>query len=372
MTDTSQRIARLTPLAEVEARIDALVAPVPPREVALATATGHVLAADVAVGPHPASALALRDGWAVCADLTIDAGAYAPLPLPDATWVDAGMPLPAGADAVAQPDTVVLRGGQTQIAAPVTAGEGVLPRGADARAVPFLHAGVCLTGARIAALAALGIARVSVRAPRVRVLPARPIRDAVIDAAAALVARAIAAAGGNALIDAAAADAPPLAEAVSDQESEAIVVIGGSGAGRNDASVRTLARVGRVEAHGIALAPGETSAFGMVGPRPVLVLPGRLDAALAGWLMLGARMLARLAAAREKPPAAQAKLARKVASNLGIAELIPVRLRDGEAEPLASGWWPLDVIARSDGWILVPPDREGYPAGGEVMVSFWP
>jgi len=36
--DTTQRIARLTPLAEVAARIDALVAPVAPREAALANA----------------------------------------------------------------------------------------------------------------------------------------------------------------------------------------------------------------------------------------------------------------------------------------------------------------------------------------------
>ena len=47
--DTTQRFARLTPLAEVEARIDALVAPVAPRAVGIATALGHVLAADVTV-----------------------------------------------------------------------------------------------------------------------------------------------------------------------------------------------------------------------------------------------------------------------------------------------------------------------------------
>src|SRR5215472_15312945 len=221
-TDTTQRIARLTPLTEVEARIDALVMPVASREIATATATGRILAVDVTAPAHPAAALALRDGWAVRAELTTDAGAYAPLPLPDAPWVDAGAALPAGADAVAPLDVVGLRGTQAQITAPVTAGEGVLQRGADASSAPFLQAGLCLTRARIAALAALGVARVNVREPRVRVLPARPMRDAVIDAAAILVARAIAAAGGNALIDASAPDAPPPAEAFSDQEADAI------------------------------------------------------------------------------------------------------------------------------------------------------
>jgi molybdopterin biosynthesis enzyme len=127
-----------------------------------------------------------------------------------------------------------------------------------------------------------------------------------------------------------------------------------------------------VEAHGIALSPGETTAFGMAGSRPVLILPGRLDATLAGWLTLGSRMLARLSASTEPPRAIGASLARKAASTLGLAEVIPVRLTDGEAEPLASGYWPLDVLAKSDGWILVAADREGYPAGTHVMVSCWP
>ena len=73
-----------------------------------------------------------------------------------------------------------------------------------------------------------------------------------------------------------------------------------------------------------------------------------------------------------EPPAVSARLTRKVASNLGLAELIPVRLRDGEAEPLGSGYLPLRTIARADGWMLVAADREGYPAGTPVMVRPWP
>jgi len=49
-----------------------------------------------------------------------------------------------------------------------------------------------------------------------------------------------------------------------------------------------------------------------------------------------------------------------------------VRLRDGKAEPLGSGYLALQTIARADGWILVAGDREGYPAGASVMVRPWP
>src|SRR5437588_7820661 len=92
MVATTQRIARLTPLDEVLARIDALIEPVAPREVAMAVACGRILAADVIVPGHPQVPLALRDGWAVSSDLTTDASSYAPAPLRVAIRIDAGEP----------------------------------------------------------------------------------------------------------------------------------------------------------------------------------------------------------------------------------------------------------------------------------------
>ena len=75
--DSPQRIARLTPLSDVLARLDGLVRPVPARASDLSGALGSTLAEDVvANAPVPATARALRDGWAVRADHTTDAGTY--------------------------------------------------------------------------------------------------------------------------------------------------------------------------------------------------------------------------------------------------------------------------------------------------------
>ncbi len=365
-----QRIDRLTPLDDVLARIDALVAPVESRERAVADAIGQVLAGDVAAGPHPRAPLALRDGWAVRADLTSDASSYAPAPLPAAARIDAGEPVPAGADAVAPLDVVAVRAGRMEIIAPVGAGEGVLQAGADTDG-RLLPAGGRLTRIRAAVLAAAGLERASVRAPRVWLVRNRAGGDAVIDAAMELIAGEIAAAGGRVLSGAAAAAGAPLEAAFADDTADAVIAVGGTGSGRTDAGVRTLARVGRLEVHGIALAPGETAAFGFVGSRPVLLLPGRLDAALAVWLVLGRRLLARLSGCGEEEPAGKARLARKVASSLGLAEVIPVRMRAGAAEPIASGYVPFSALAQADGWILVPADSEGYPPGAEVVIRPW-
>jgi molybdopterin biosynthesis enzyme len=122
----------------------------------------------------------------------------------------------------------------------------------------------------------------------------------------------------------------------------------------------------------VALTPGETAAFGFVGTRPVLLLPGRLDAALAAWLTIGRRVLQALAAGASDEPTETLKLSRKVASPVGLAELIPLRRSGGTAEPLAAKYLSLSALTRSDCWLLVPADSEGYSAGAPVQVRPWP
>jgi molybdopterin biosynthesis enzyme len=106
----------------------------------------------------------------------------------------------------------------------------------------------------------------------------------------------------------------------------------------------------------------------MVASCPVLVLPGRLDAALAVWLTLGRRLLARLCGAGEEAPAGKATLLRKAASTLGLVDIVPVRRHGDAVEPLASGHLPLSALAQADGWIAIPADSEGHPAGATVDV----
>jgi molybdopterin molybdotransferase len=370
--DAPQRIVKLTPLADVLARVDALVKPVEPRSVEIAGAVGRVPAGDVNAVLEPRVPLALRDGWAVSADLTGDASSYAPVPLPAAERIDVGQPLPAGADAVAPLDAVMRRDGRMDIIAPVGVGEGVLPAGADAnRQTTWVREGRRITRMQAAVLTAARVERLHVCEPAVRLVRARAASDAVIDAAIDLIAGEIAAAGGRVLPMQRAGDAL-FEDALGDQAADAIIAVGRTGIGRNDASVVALARAGSVEVHGIALAPGETAAFGRVGSRPVLLLPGRLDAALAVWLVVGHRLLARLTGCTDEEPVIRARLARKVTSTLGLAEVVPVHIHEGAVEPIASGYLPLSALGQANGWIFIKPDSEGYPAGSEVVVRPWP
>ena len=366
-----QRIARLTPLADVLAIIDARVGAVAPRACAVEAALGGTLAEDVVADARPLAAIALRDGWAVEAAALADAGPYTPVPFASLPpELNVGDPLPPGANAVAPQDAITVRGNRTEAVAPVAPGDGVLAAGADAAPhEPLRRNGQRVRSIDIAVFAAAGISELKLRAPRFRLACGSASRSALVDAAIAALARAVESVGGKVRET---NQISPLEQALNDASCDAVIVVGGTGSGQNDRSVRVLARLGSVEAHGIAIAPGETTAFGVIGKRPVLLVPGRIDAALAAWVLLGRHVLAQLAATHERDDAVMLALTRKVTSNLGLTELVPVRRSGDGVEPLASGYLPLTSLANSDGWIVIPADSEGYAPGTPVMVRPWP
>jgi molybdopterin biosynthesis enzyme len=366
--DSMQAISRLTPLTEVLAMADLGIKPVAPRTIDVALAAGRTLASDATVHARPNAAIALTDGWAMNAEETLGAGSYAPASLMRPPQrVEAGQAMPPDTDGVAPFDAVRLDRDRAEALSPVNSGEGVLPAGGDCDpAIPLRRAGERLRLTDLAAFAAAGLARISVREPRIHILPVRG--NAIVNAAARLVAGDIERNGGAPRIEI----GRDLKLAFAGDSADGFVVIGGTGSGRNDTSVQTLMREGKLGVHGIAVTPGETAALGFSGSRPVLLLPGRLDAVLAVWLTVGRRVLARLAGGDDSEPAANVRLARKISSPVGLAEFVPV-LRSGDtAEPLAAKYLPFSALARADGWILVPADSEGYPEGTTVAVRPWP
>lgn len=371
-TENLQLITRLTPLAEVLALIAAEVRSISPRTLDLDAALGRALAADLAATARPSTPIALADGWALSADLTLGAGGYAPAMLAQVPpRVETGQAMPPDTDSVAPFDAVKAEDGRAEALASVNPGDGMLAAGGDCDpAIPLGRVGERLRLADLAGFAAVGLARVTVREPRIRVVPLRG--SAIVDAAARLVAGDIARRGGAARID---APGLGLDVAIGAESADCIIGIGGTGSGRNDNSVQVLAREGRLAVHGIALAPGETAALGFAGTRPVLLLPGRLDAALAVWLVVGRRLLEQLAAGKHRDMGETLTLARKISSTVGLAETVPVRRsadNPAAVQPLATRYLPLSSVTRADGWILVPAESEGYAAGTPVLVRPWP
>ncbi len=360
-TTPAQRLGALTPLSDMLAVIERIAA-VPARQMEVARAQGLVLAEDViAPARRPPAPLALLDGWAVDSERVRDAGPYAPVAL-QPHRVEAFAAMPADTDAVAPLDAILAQGGSMQMVMPVAPGDGVLQPGAEVEAGAVLApAGKMLSALDVAVLRIAAIAHVSVRAPAVVVANTRP-QDRVLSAIATYIAAALHACGALPRLS------DQLDTALGDTQADAVIGIGGTGSGRDDRAVMALRRAGETACHGVGLMPGETAAFGQVGSRPVLLLPGRLDGAVAAWLALGRPLVARLSGAMAQERTVTAVLSRKLTSPVGMASIVPVRRTGNAVAPLGSGFLSLHMLAQADGWILVPSESEGWPAGAEVSV----
>ncbi len=346
----------MTAIADVLARVAAMTAPVEPFSIPVEDSPGCILASDVAAPAKvPATPVALWDGWAVRADAIADAGPYAPvlLPAPPA-WVDAGKAMPGATDAVLPPDAVT----GAEVHASATAGDGVLAVGADmAEGQVLRRAGHRLIASDAAVLQAAGYKEIAIREPLVRVVN---FGERYVETA---ISRACGLRGAAVMVF------DSLEKALVN--SDIIISIGGTGAGRNDTAVEELARLGQVDVHGFGISPGDTAALGTAAGIPVLLLPARLDAALAVFLIVGDALL-RARTGATISPGMPVKLARKIVSTVGLMEVVPVRRVDDGVEPLASGHWPLETLTRADGWVTVPAESEGFAPGATLDMRPFP
>jgi molybdopterin biosynthesis enzyme len=363
-----QRISQLTPRGAVLASFARNVSEVRPQTVAVAAAINAVLAEDVIVSTSPLRPVALRDGFPVKADDVADATPYAPVTLPDARPIELGEALPEGADAVLPHDVVTLRGDCVEAIAGLAAGDGVLPEGGNANSrAPMRRAGEKIRAIDVAVFLAAGVTRVAVRMPRIAVAYAHKAGNDSANGHFQILSCAIRGLGGVV------ADEPiSLEEALAKDAIDGVIGVGGTGSGQRDASVNMLGKFGRVETHGIAITPGQTAAFGSIGERPVLLLPGRFDAMLAAWLLIGRYLIAGLSGGNVDELPTIMALKRKITSTIGMTELIPARCVEGLAEPMASGYLSLTSLVHSDGWIEVPAASEGFADGTLVPVNRWP
>ena len=153
--------------------------------------------------------------------------------------------------------------------------------------------------------------------------------------------------------------------------ADLVLVAGRSGTGADDDSVAALAAVGRVDAHGLAIAPGGTAGLGRLGNVPVVLLPGEPLACLAAYELLAGRAVRRLAGLPPELPhrRRRLRLTTKIAARIGTTELWLVR-HDGEGiAPLAPpDRAVLAMTAAAIGFVLVPAGSEGYQAGSELEV----
>ncbi|HET6223045.1 MAG TPA: molybdopterin-binding protein [Dongiaceae bacterium] len=363
MTSPQRLPTSLTPLDKA---LDALlqgVEPVAPVELMLGEALRCVAAGMPQLPAYPPGDIAAADGYAFCARDLVGASSYSPLPLSaPPVWVEAGEAMPKGCDCVLDSDSVDLSGPLPQVLAEAIPGQGVRRAGGDIAAGCLVAAAGRRVLPRDLLLArAAGLVRLNVRRPRLRIVNV-PGSHLTAD----LVAESAQATGAEIIsFTAAGRDAGSIVAALDDGACDLLLIVGGSGVGRTDAAVTALAARGKILGYGIALQPGRTSAVGRLGKTPVVVLPGAPDQALAAWWTLALPVLDRLAGRRPRKTV-NLPLARKIASSVGIAEIVLLERKQDMWIPLAVGELSLDAIARAEAWLVVSGGSEGFAAGSPV------
>jgi len=359
MTSSQRLPASLTALDVARDALLGELEPVAPVELPLTEALRGIAADMPPLPALPSHDVAAGDGFAFRARDLVGASSYSPLPLTKSpAWVEAGDAMPDGCDCVLDADAVDTAGPIAQVLAEAIPGQGVRRAGSDVTEGSVFAAGRRILPRDLMIARTAGLRTLKVRRPRLRIVNV-PGGTLTAD----LIAESARAAGTEVFChEVAGRDAASIARALDTDGCDLLLTIGGSGVGLSDAAVVALAQCGEVLAHGIALQPGRTAAVGRIGATPVVALPGAPDQAFAAWWTLALPALDRLSGRRPRKTLAL-PLARKVASSVGIAEIVLLERREGAWATLAIGELSLQAIVRAEAYMVVAGGSEGFAAG---------
>jgi putative molybdopterin biosynthesis protein len=389
------------------------LAPLPAETVSLADARERVLADDVvAAVDAPPFDRANVDGFALRASDTVGASdgnprifklnkeviacGYMPTLLVGpgtSTAIATGGVIPRGADAVVMIEqTELIEDGHPRIELrrATAPGQFISYAGSDiARGETLLRRGTHIGSREIGMLAASGLDRVGVvRRPKVAVLstgdelvePGRPLKPAgVYDSNGAIVAAAVAEAGGEALVFGAFPDdVVALEKAVREAlaVSDIVVLSGGTSKGAGDLSHRVVSQLGKpgILVHGVALKPGKPLCLGVVGDKPVVVLPGFPTSAIFTFHAFVVPVIrARAGLPPETTETISAHVPVRIASELGRKEFVLVSLIESEqgtiAFPISKGSGSVTSFSQADGFLEIDALASALDADSDVDVT---
>lgn len=342
----------------------------------------------------PGDHAAAMDGYAVLAENTFRATDQNPLELApgkDFHPVDTGDPLPPGCDAVIMVEDVhTLPHGAVEIIAPATPWQHVRPVGEDVVAgellLPAFHR---LRPQDLGVLLAGGITEVPVVAgPKAVIIPtgtevippdALRARGDIPDFNSSVVAAYLQEWGAETTIHPIVPDdRARLEEAASRAaaESDLVIIIAGSSAGREDYTAHVIEALGEVLVHGVGTRPGKPTVLGQIAGTAAVGLPGYPVSAYLSleWFVrpLIYRTLGQPVPERER---LRVSLGRRIVSDIGTEEYIrmAVGFVDGRfiANPLERGAGITMSLVRADGLLIVPPDSVGFEQGETVELELY-
>jgi molybdopterin molybdotransferase len=156
---------------------------------------------------------------------------------------------------------------------------------------------------------------------------------------------------------------------------DVLVVSAGSSVGARDETASAIASLGEpgIWCHGLALRPGKPTLLADCGGVPVIGLPGNPRSALVVFRLVGMPLVQLVGGCTEPPPepTVPARLGRDLPSAAGRLDVVQVSLDSDVATPLFGSSALLSILARADGYLVVPEAATGLPGGAEVEVTLY-
>lgn len=312
-----------------------------------------------------------------------------------AARISTGGMLPRGADAVLMLEHAqYLDGNAIEALRPVAPGENVMQRGEDARkGEVVLKRGRRLRHQDVAALAGLGITEVPVYVrPRVSIIstgdeivpPGTPLGPGLVrDTNSYDLAGLVLEEGGVPLRKGIFRDDYGLIREACEravEDSDIVLITGGSSVGSRDMTARIIADLGRVLFHSVSVKPGKPLIAGIAGGKSIFGIPGHPRAVGVCFdIFIRPVLRLRAGAARESledlKRTVSARLTKNVRSVAGREEHFSVALDfEGDellAVPLPGKSGLITNAVKADGTICVPPGSPGFEKGAAVKVRLY-
>jgi molybdopterin molybdotransferase len=377
--------------------------------ISIDSASDRLLFADITSEVDvPRFRRAMMDGFAVSAAQTAGASSQSPVMLEvigeqmpgqqldnaaarqafdgaKAIHITTGAAMPEGFDSVVPVEFTQLIGNMVACETTTSPGKHVGQVGEDIRAGELVYrAGQLLRPQDIGIIASIGIDSVDVmRRPTVNIIvtgnelvPAgtKVVGNRIVDSNGPMLKSIVERDCGVPIMSGIIPDDPQKIFEAMDRDADMVLVVGGSSAGHEDFAPHIVQQHGQLVHHGVAMRPSSPTGMGYFKDKLVFLIPGNPVSCLCAYDFFAGRKIRQLSRGNPSWPYRQCRgiLKQKLVSAIGRTDYARVRF-DGEMiYPMAIGGASvLTTVSKSDGFVVIEAQCEGFPAGKEISLFLY-
>ena len=157
------------------------------------------------------------------------------------------------------------------------------------------------------------------------------------------------------------------------KNNDITIILAGSSAGKEDYTLDILEKLGKVIIHGVNIMPGKPVILAEIDNKPVIGLPGYpLSALLNNYIFIRKLIYSLQGLKSPELPEVEAKVKRKVPSEIGLEEFLRVNLTEINNEiiavPKKRGSAAMESLVKADGIMRISENKEGLSKNDKAPI----